>query len=172
MKRFLLSLAAAVGVAAGSALLAVAGPASMAYADDTATVCGRISNYNTPLRDALNTQAVTMNRQAQSGDTNGAMATAKQLGTTVQTWSTQVQQAAGTASDANLKAALTTAANDAAHLSQQLAAYDGIQNISLDQFASDNLAINTLCGFTTVAPSSPGGSPNASAQATPSARSS
>jgi hypothetical protein len=153
MKRSVLSLAAAVGLAVGGALLGVAGPASAASADDTATVCSRVSNYNTPLRDALNTQADAINSQTQSGDTNAATATAKQLGTTVQTWVGQVQLAAGTASDTNLKTALTTAATDASQLSQQLMTYDGSQQISLDQFATDNMKINTLCGFTTMAPS-------------------
>jgi hypothetical protein len=150
MRRSVLSLAAAVSVAAG-ALLGVAAPA---YADDTPAVCSRVSNYNTPLRNALNAQVDQINSLTQAGDAAGASAQAKQLATVVQTWATQVQQAADSASDQNLKSALTTAVNDAQQLSQQLNAYDGTQKISLDQFGNDNLKINSICGFTTV-PSSP-----------------
>jgi len=155
-----LSFAAAVTLATGGALFGAAAPASAARADDTATVCSRVSKSNEPLRDALNTQVDTINNLTQSGDKAGAAAAAKQLGTTMQTWVTEVQQAASTASDTNLKTALTTAATDSQTLSQQLAAYDGTQKISLDQFGTDNMQINTLCGFTTMAPASPSVQPS------------
>jgi hypothetical protein len=151
-----LSLAAVVSAAVGGLVFGVLGPASVAQADDNTAVCSRVSDYNTPLRNVLDTQANQINTLTQAGDINGAMAVAKQLAGSLQAWSTQVQQAAASASDPSLKAALTAAANDAQQLSQQLMAYNGTHNISLDQFGNDNKTINSICGFTTVAPSSPG----------------
>ena len=140
-----LAVATALGAVAGAALLAT-GPAQ-AGADDNRTVCAAAKKTIESGAPGILTDLRQAASQAAHGDNAAADATVRAVSPKFSAIGTSLQQVAGTASDQNLKSALTGLGTEFSKVGRSLTDLDSLRKVDESQIDAQGQRLASICGF-------------------------
>ena len=153
MRRFVFAVATVMGGVVGAAFLAT-GPAA-ARADDNTTVCAAAQKTIETGGQGILTDLHQASSQAAQGDNAAADATVKALGPKFSALGTSLRQVGDTASDPNLKSALSGLGAEFVHVGGSLTDVASLKNVDESQIDAQGQRVAKICRF------APGPSSNA-----------
>jgi len=159
MRRIVFAMVTTLSAVVGGALLA-AGPAA-AHAEDNTTVCAAAKKAIETGGQAIMTDLRQASTQAAQGNNAAADATVKAMGPKFGAMGTSLQKVADTASDPELKSALTGLGTEFGKVGQSLTDLQSLQKVDESQIDAQGQRVSKICRF---APN-PSNAPSTSATA-------